>query len=1305
MLPVVCGGTKRRVSASVACSKWNGRRQRFRRWGGVTSVKGWLAWGLLWILVFGTGCPSGVGSQSDPAPVAVAAALGVGTPVAGTYQVRAASEVQISGKDSDSEGVPVLEYEWTQVGGPPVQLFERNTVTRSFTAPSEAATLEFELTVTDADGMTAVDSVTIDVVPVLDESHFLRDPSVEEELVLFVSPNLPGPTVAATIPYTISVTPTVYWTDRDGSPRSQVLDPVLSVTDQLDAGFVIPSDPVDATQDRITLPVPLLDADEVNVFFQGADRAGRLELEEVLNARVELEVALVGSGDFQVHVGRSNGASFDAITGSDVFVSGVTPLPSGAILDGASGSVRLDLEKVRQAVGAESFLSASNYYACLDPTAQTATLSGWLARTGFVGANDVVNARYVNNYDLGFGRDMYTRTDPDGSVYSYVVNYPTLEALLKGQGEFATVAMEYSAKPEGNCDAPTASATEKIVKFFAFVPDTTTGEMVRAESMNFDGRGERFLPGVCTACHDGSITNIAALGQASLAAIPASNVDLSATFMPWDVDSLLYARAADASLVDPSLNAADFTEAELEAASLESQQAALRALNESALATYVGDLRRYEEPLRMIHGWYGNQAALPAPIVDDLMTIEDETDDLSLPSPLESASLATLTTLPAVDFDGSYVQPGWVGEEEIYHEVFARYCRMCHTQQDNLDRNFEGHEEFLNAANLSGYVFERGIMPAARLTLDRFWVDFGGDFPGAAETLRQHLIDEGIPVSATGIPGNPQAAISLAPSLVETIDGAGDLVATTINLDGTGSLFAENYDWQISDDSGCGSTPVVLGAGSPQASFVVERSPCQYTVSLEVEAGLLSDTVSTTVNTNRNPATVDFVAATTGYASGDAVLDIDVLGQISAASDGDGSLVLIVNDPNPPYSVAVNSSVSDLGSGWVRHTLDSRLGGTNDSFQYQIEDLNGSLSTTLGVVSVSIAAIAPMLSTQGGSLSESGVTLEWAIPAGFAADQYSIFRDGPTPDGSYSVVGTTLGTSFADSGLVSGENYNYQVRAELFSETSLSNVLGVSTTVGVPTGLMGSVGTNSVSLSWSAGPGSAPDSYTIYRGGGILATTAGGGSTAYVDNTVGQNTSYTYEVSQTRNGVESARSNSAGFTTNTGAPTGFTADEVNGESDEVDLAWSAPAGGTPPSSYNLYRDGSFIANVMTTTYVDDDALLGSNTTYSYQVGAVGTNGESARDADSATTNLSLQDLIAASGTSSATTDAGSYPQGCLTSGCHLGNDDATMRSRFEQPCASDDADMGDCTVSMAGITIGTNLRNLIILWNAAGAPD
>ncbi|MFP6656010.1 MAG: hypothetical protein VCB25_10320, partial [Myxococcota bacterium] len=584
------------------------------------------------LLISSFGC-SDVGSQKDErGQVAVAIAIGLGASEAGVFSARSGTEIILSGKDSDSTAAPLLNFEWGQIAGPTVVLFERDLASRSFTAPDSASTLEFELTVTDANGRTATDRVLIEIDRIGDANRFLRDPNVHEEFFLFVSPATAGLPVATTTTYTLRVTPIVYWTGRDQVERSLALDPILVISDQIDSGFDVPVDPVDPRQENVRIPIPLLDADDLNQFFQGADRGGRLEFERIDEARVELQIELTGvtgSADLQVFVAAEQSQAGWPIPAELLFFETMPPLlPLGAILDENQNVFGLDLEKLRQQIAVESKGSAANYFACIDPDEKSATLNGWLLQAGFLdpaNADSIVNAKYLNNYDLGFGRDMFLRQDEDGNVFSYVVNYPGLEALLKGQGDFATVVMEYSAAAVGDCASPTFSSTEKIVKFYAYAPNSLTGVLERTLSQNFDGRGERFLPGVCTACHDGSLANIAAFNPIDSATgltrtldeILAASTDLDATFMPWDLDSMLYARADSApELVDPSLNQSEFTDAQLESASLGGQQEAFRALNEATLTTYLGStsqLQRAEAPLRLIHGWYGDEN-IPSPI-------------------------------------------------------------------------------------------------------------------------------------------------------------------------------------------------------------------------------------------------------------------------------------------------------------------------------------------------------------------------------------------------------------------------------------------------------------------------------------------------------------------------------------------------------------------------------------------------------------------------------------------------------------------------------------------------------------------
>jgi hypothetical protein len=134
--------------------------------------------------------------------------------------------------------------------------------------------------------------------------------------------------------------------------------------------------------------------------------------------------------------------------------------------------------------------SAEAYYRTIDDAegqAAKATLSGWLAGAGFSdgstdweamrqslqGSATGAHAVYLNNFDLGFGRDMYTRlgacdqgampaslaevTPGTCDVYSVVINYGSLEAATRNVQPIVAVAMEYSRARE---------RTRRIIKFY-----------------------------------------------------------------------------------------------------------------------------------------------------------------------------------------------------------------------------------------------------------------------------------------------------------------------------------------------------------------------------------------------------------------------------------------------------------------------------------------------------------------------------------------------------------------------------------------------------------------------------------------------------------------------------------------------------------------------------------------------------------------------------------------------------------------------------------------------------------------------
>lgn len=79
---------------------------------------------------------------------------------------------------SDSDGT-IASYSWRKVSGPTIALANANQAVASFIAPSESTiqTLVFELTVTDDDGVTSTDTVTVTVAAVPDVADPL-DPTL-----------------------------------------------------------------------------------------------------------------------------------------------------------------------------------------------------------------------------------------------------------------------------------------------------------------------------------------------------------------------------------------------------------------------------------------------------------------------------------------------------------------------------------------------------------------------------------------------------------------------------------------------------------------------------------------------------------------------------------------------------------------------------------------------------------------------------------------------------------------------------------------------------------------------------------------------------------------------------------------------------------------------------------------------------------------------------------------------------------------------------------------------------------------------
>ncbi len=380
--------------------------------------------------------------------------------------------------------------------------------------------------------------------------------------------------------------------------------------------------------------------------------------------------------------------------------TGVAVIPAGtpAWLDEPFTPCKLVTLRLDVATQPSVFLSfkqegsdpkAEKYYAAVDPAHLRDTLGEWWTTNGFtLGADgwpdNAIRTSYLNDNDLGSGRDMYFRDLGGGRIAAFVTNYgafdqdPANADLADARATpGATVCMEYSPIEDDGDPTTSAPPITPIVKFFVYAGNGGQANAALARSANLDNFGEKFVPNLCLNCHGGNY-------YIDETATPAfADVNMGARFRELDTATYKFPGGA----VVPSAAAK---------ALFKQQNLMIRNAGNGASASAIRAL---------IDGWY----------------ISGTTDQ-----------------------DNTWEPSDWTGapKEALYHDVVKASCRTCHVAfDDDATRNgnsWTTYEQLtFRRSFLENYVLCGGTarsdyryMPHAVVTYRNFWLSGTPHRPG-----------------------------------------------------------------------------------------------------------------------------------------------------------------------------------------------------------------------------------------------------------------------------------------------------------------------------------------------------------------------------------------------------------------------------------------------------------------------------------------------------------------------------------------------------------------------------------------------
>lgn len=259
-------------------------------------------------------------------------------------------------------------------------------------------------------------------------------------------------------------------------------------------------------------------------------------------------------------------------------------------------------------------------------------------------------------------------------------------------------------------------------------------------------------------------------------------------------------------------------------------------------------------------------------------------------------------------------------------------------------------------------------------------------------------------------------------------------------------------------------------------------------------------------------------------------------------------------------------------------------------------------------VHAAVTSISAPTSVKAASSSYSSINTSWGAVTG--ASGYEVYR-ATSSTGSYSLIATTSGTSYNNTGLTTNSTYYYKVRAYTIVQTtktysSFSTIVSAKPIPSTPSVKAVSSSYNSVITSWGAVTG--VNGYEVYRATSstgtyslIITTT----STSYNNTGLSTNIAYYYKVRAYRMvGTAKVYSNFSTIVSTKPIPSTPVVKVVSSSSTSITTSWGSIAG---TSGYEVYRatssTGTYsLLTTTTSTGINHTGLITYNTYY-YKVRA------------------------------------------------------------------------------------------------------